>query len=100
MMNIINKIVVNDEVKDIMGEKRTIKESITHQNIGGKEIVIEGKVSFQEIVVSAVFNGNMACKNYLDRRDNAVDVERHYYGKVGNLGYIVGCDEFVEGDFL
>ena len=26
-------------------------------------------------------------------------VPRHYYGKVGGLGYLVGCDEFEEGDF-
>lgn len=98
-MRILNYIFRNGKKINIDGRKRTIKQSIDHQGIGGKEIVIEGSVPFADIVEGAVFRGNWACKNYLDRRDDAVNVKRHYYGKVGGLGYLVGCDEFEEGDF-
>ena len=98
-MRIINYIWIEGKKMNILNRKRTLKDSIEHQGIGGKEIVIEGEVHFSDIVSSAVFNGNWACKNYLDRREDAVDIKRHYYGKVGALGYLVGSDEFKEGDF-
>ena len=98
-MRIINHIWVKGKQVDVINRKRTIKQAIDHQGIGGKEFIVEGEVPFSDIVEGAVFRGNWACKNYLDRRENAVKVPRHYYGKVGGLGYLVGCDEFEEGDF-
>jgi len=102
-MRIINHIWIEGKKMNILNRKRTLKDSIEHQGIGGKEIVIEGEVPFDDIVFNAVFCGNWACKNYLDRREEinkpAVYVPRHYYGKVGALGYLVGSDEFKEGDF-
>ena len=64
-----------------------------------KNFLNDSGIKVQSVKCSAVFNGNWACKNYLDRREDAVNIKRHYYGKVGALGYLVGSDEFKEGDF-
>ena len=93
-MNIDRYVIINGEKILIDGTKRILKDDIEHQGIGGKEFIIEGEVQFADIVSSAVFGGNWACKNYLDRRDNLDKVPKHYYGKVGALGYLVGSDEF------
>ena len=81
---------------DLSGEKRMIVESVTHQDIGGKEIVIEGKVDCADILFGSL-TGNWACKNFLDRREEdtglCVKGLTFYYGKVGMLGYIVANDE-------
>lgn len=79
-----------------MRDVRIIKKEISHQNIGGKEFVIEKEVNIDDVIFEGCFGGNWACRNFLNRRTDAVGVTRPkvYYGKVGGLGYIVGEDEF------
>lgn len=80
-------------------EKRIIKKDVTHQNIGGKEFIINDKVtetlSNDDIFVNATC-GNLACKNFIDRRKdfNRDFPHKLYYGHVGNLGYVISEDEF------
>ena len=77
---------------------RRIKPHITHQGIGGKEIVIDFAVT-NTLNNDEVFNngisGNPACYNFLRRRPdfNRDFPYKLYYGHVGNLGYIVAEDE-------
>ena len=87
---------------DLSNETKKIVERVTHQNIGGEDIVIEGEVDCGDILLGAV-TGNWACKNFLDRREEesglCVKSLTFYYGKVGGLGYIVADDEFKEEEY-
>lgn len=75
-----------------------VKKEVTHQNIGGKEIIIDEKIS-EDLTPLKVFteakNGNIACFNFILRRDdfNPNFPHKIFYGKVGGLGYIVSNDE-------
>lgn len=77
---------------------RTIKPHITHQDIGGKEIIIDWTIT-EQLTNDEVFNlgisGNFACYNFLRRRPdfNREFPHKLYYGKVNGLGYIVAADE-------
>ena len=81
---------------DLSNQKKMIVASVTHQNIGGKEILIEGEVDCGDILIGTV-TGNWACKNFMERREEdtgmCVKGLTFYYGKVGGLGYIVASDE-------
>lgn len=81
-----------------MSNVRIIKKEVTHQDIGGKEFIIEKEVDIDDVIFKGCFEGNWACRNFLDRRTDSVGVTRPrvYYGKVGMLGYIVAEDEFDE----
>lgn len=75
--------------------KRIIKKEITHQNIGGQEFNIEMEVSSDDVAFKGILQGNWACRNFIDRRPDfdCTFPYKLYYGKVGNLGYIVSEDE-------
>lgn len=78
---------------------RKIKESITHQGIGGCDFVIDEYITERltnDEVFDQAMTGNFACWNFINRRDdfNALFPYKLYYGKVGNLGYVVAEDEF------
>ena len=90
--------------------KFRIKETVEHQNIGGKIITIDEKIS-KELTDEQVYMeggfGNIACYNFAKRRPDFVECfmvegpnlkfpHKLYYGKVGNLGYIVASDELEE----
>lgn len=82
---------------DLSGSKKIIKQSVTHQNIGGQEFVIEGEVSFSDVISG----GNWACRNFTNRRSDSITPNiKFYYGKVGALGYIVASDEFEDNSLL
>lgn len=79
---------------------RIIKDSILHQGIGGKEFIIDEKITEtltnDNVFNKAIFYNNWACANFVNRRH---DFNRNfpyklYYGKVNGLGYIVAEDEF------
>lgn len=78
-----------------------VKKSVTHQDIGGKPFIIDEQVT-QTLSNDEVFDrgimGNWACNNFMDRREdfNCNFPHKLYYGKVGNLGYIVAEDELEE----
>lgn len=80
---------------------KTIKESITHQDIGGKDFIIDEQVTAtltNDEVFHKALNGNMACMNFVDRRPdfNYMFPYKLYYGKIDGLGYIISEDEFKE----
>ena len=81
-------------------EIRKIKEHITHQDIGGKEFIVDEYVT-KTLTNNEVFargiNGNPACLNFIMRRPdfNALFPHKLYYGKVGVLGYVVAEDELI-----
>lgn len=74
---------------------KKVKKSVTHQGIGGKEIRLELELDADTVFNKAVNEGNWACANFMDRRDDFNYKFKHklYYGKVGGLGYIVAEDE-------
>ena len=78
--------------------KFIIKNEVTHQDIGGKEFIVDENItetlSNDEVFTQAVM-GNWACKNFVDRRPDFNHNFDHklYYGKVDGLGYIVAEDE-------
>ena len=86
------------EVKNIegieLGKTYRIKESVTHQGIGGKEIQLERYLTPDEVDERAM-NGNIACLNFCMRRNDFLpDFNMNlYYGHVDNLGYVVCEDE-------
>ena len=80
-------------------EKRIIKKEVTHQDIGGKEFIVDEYVT-KTLTSQEVFDkgmsGNPACLNFIMRRPDFKWDFPHklYYGKVGCLGYVVAEDEF------
>lgn len=82
---------------------RKIKTKVTHQEIGGKDFVIDWDVSRKltpTSVLNRAKNGNWACYNFINRRPDFDEKFPYklYYGKVGMLGYIVSEDELEEID--
>ena len=80
--------------------KKIIKNKVKHQNIGGKEFIVDEYItetlSSEEVYRQAI-TGNIACLNFINRRpDFDISHFEHklYYGKVAGLGYIVAEDEF------
>ena len=74
-----------------------VKSTVDHQDIGGKNIDIEFRVDMFDVCYAGM-QGNMACKNFVDRKGaSGICVKYHevFYGKVGNLGYIVAEDDLV-----
>lgn len=87
-----------DHDYSVQNETYTLIDSIDHQDIGGKTIILEFGLSKAEVAQLGYLEGNWACRNFIDRRkDFNKDFKlKLYYGKVGNLGYIVAEDEFVK----
>lgn len=77
--------------------KRKIKSHITHQEIGGKEFIVDEMITktLSNMSILEDSKNNMACLNFLLRRpDFNIDFpHKIYYGKVDGLGYIVAEDE-------
>lgn len=73
---------------------KKIKEFVTHQNIGGKEIIIERELTPDEVDYQAM-HGNIAALNFcLRRNDFLPDFNKKcFYGHVGDFGYVVCEDE-------
>ena len=80
-----------------LGKVYKIKEEVLHQSIGGKEIILERKLTADEVDDKAM-DGNIACLNFCFRRDDFLPEFNKdlYYGHVGNLGYVVCEDELYE----
>ena len=74
-----------------------VKENVTHQGIGGKEIILERYLTPDEVDNKAS-NGNIACLNFCMRRDDFLPEfnKNLYYGHVGDLGYVICEDELEE----
>lgn len=80
-------------------EKRRIKKHVTHQDIGGKEFIVDEEVTKTltrvKVFENGMINGNPACYNFIMRRSdfNTLFPHKLYYGKVDGLGYVVAEDE-------
>ena len=94
---------------------KVIKNEIKHQDIGGKEFIVDENITetlSPEEIFRQAYSGNFsilsvhhlilikACMNFIRRRpDFDYDFEHKlYYGKVNGLGYIVAEDEFKKGE--
>ena len=82
-----------------MYEIKIIRKGIEHQNIGGKEFIIDERVTKTlnpHKIVSEAEKGNYACSNFIKRRHDFDEnfQLKLYYGKVEGLGYIMAEDEF------
>ncbi len=85
-----------------------IKESVTHQDIGGKILMVDDRdqritdTLTKDMVISNALEGNFACMNFIERRqdfdpESILDFpHKLYYGHVGGLGYVVAEDEIEE----
>lgn len=82
---------------------KKIKNSVTHQDIGGKDFIVDEKIT-ETLTNDLIFNmgmtGNWACHNFLERRQDFRRDFPHklYYGKVDGLGYVMAEDEFEKGE--
>ena len=78
---------------------KTIKTNVMHQGIGGKEFIVDEKITetlSNDEVITKAFTGNWACYNFVMRRPdfNTFFQYKLYYGKVDGLGYVVAEDDF------
>lgn len=74
----------------------TLIDSIDHQEIGGKEIIIEKEGTMDYILDMNCNDFTIAVHNFILRRDDIFTVDENmkiYYGHVNNLGYFVAEDE-------
>ena len=77
---------------------KRIKKDVSYRDLGGSEFRIEKEIDKDDLIYKACFEGNWACKNYLERRKD-VNINfpyKFYYGKVGALGYVFSEDELEE----
>ena len=75
--------------------KYIVKESVKHQDIGGKEF----ELTFDDVLDTDLRKMNIAMYNFVLRRMDLDECDgklRIYYGHVGNLGYYVAEDELIE----
>ena len=72
-----------------------IKENVSHQEIGGKEIIIEREFNSSDLLDVPINEMNIACINFITRRNIDENV-KVYYGKVDGLGYFICEDELEE----
>ena len=81
--------------------KAIISKYVKHQNIGGKEIIIEKELTGKDIIDTDFSHMSIAMSNFIARRsdiflyesDEKIEKMKVYYGHVGNLGYFVFADE-------
>ena len=80
--------------------KRKIKETVTHQGIGGKYIEIEKRIFIADILDTNFNDMNIAMVNFIGRRGMDLytlpESTRVFYGHVDGLGYYVSEDELEE----
>lgn len=70
-------------------KKVKLIDSIEHQGIGGKVIILERKMTLAEAPM------NIALINYTKRKPFTINIDQPiYYGHVNGLGYFVSEDEF------
>jgi hypothetical protein len=83
--------------------KARLTKNISHQNIGGKEILIERETTLDYFLDKDFDKMVIAEMNFLTRRtdlltlsDETLNKIKAYYGHVGMLGYWVCEDEIEE----
>lgn len=77
-------------------KKAIINKNVEHQNIGGREIVIEKEMKLGDVLDTNFNEMPIAMANFIFRRTDLFDADdnmRVYYGHVGSLGYFVADDE-------
>ena len=77
---------------------RVVKYNVKYDNIGGKIFYLEKEITHDEIEYQAS-NGNIACMNFIFRRDDFYrNNKKYYYGKIKKnrsyLGYVV-CEDVI-----
>lgn len=78
---------------------KKLKNDFKYRDLGGKKIILEFEVTKDEITYKATKEGNWACYNFIDRRNDFPMLvgKKLYYGHAEDgLGYIVCEDELEE----
>ena len=74
-------------------------DTIKHQGIGGKKIILEREFTVNDILDQPIQQMNIAYVNFLMRRMDFVvphnGNKKLYYGHVNRLGYFIAEDELV-----
>ena len=74
-------------------------DTIKHQGIGGKKIILEREFTVNDIIDQPIQQMNIAYVNFLMRRMDFVvphnGNKKLYYGHVNRLGYFIAEDELV-----
>ena len=77
-------------------KKAIIDKKVKHQGIGGKEIIIEKEMTWDDALDTNFNQMPIAMYNFIRRRldlDEEQGSMKIYYGHVDNLGYFVAEDE-------
>lgn len=86
-------------------KKCVLKDGISHQNIGGKIILLERETTLDYFLDKDFKNMTIAEMNFIKRRmdlflnfsDEECSKIKCYYGHVENLGYWV-CEDEIKGE--
>ena len=74
-------------------------DTIKHQGIGGKKIILEREFTVNDIIDQPIQQMNIAYVNFLMRRMDFVvphnGNKKLYYGHINRLGYFIAEDELV-----
>lgn len=92
-------------IKDIQ-KTVILVDNISHQNIGGKEIMLEKETTLDYLLDENLSDMTIAERNFINRRmdlfinnsDEECENIKIYYGHVGILGYWICEDEIKEGE--
>ena len=90
-------------MNNVYEKPRIVKliDSIKHQGIGGKTIVLEREGTISYALDMPFDKMTIGLYNFVQRRPDLMTSEKEdtklYYGHVGTLGYFVAEDEF-DGD--
>lgn len=70
-----------------MKDKKFIVKDCKFKKINGCEFIVEFKV--KELLVDLMFAGNWAARNAIEIEEYKFNDSPFYYGKIGDLGYII-----------
>ena len=83
--------------KQNIQKKAIISTKVKHQDIGGKEIILEKELLVKDFLDTKFNEMPIAMTNFIIRRLDFVDEKNEnkkvYYGHVGDFGYFVAEDE-------
>ena len=83
-------------------KKAIINKNVEHQEIGGKEIIIEKELTIDDVLDKDFKEMTIAMYNFIMRRMDLMEDKygnrKVYYGHVGELGYFVADDEIKDSD--
>ena len=92
----LKKRILKIEKQNIF-KKAIINKKVEHQNIGGKEIILEKELMVKDLLDTNFNEMPVAMINFIKRRLDFIDEKNEdkkvYYGHIGDFGYFVAEDE-------